>query len=255
MNTRLRKRAVGYLKWVLSELNRLCYDPETQVREVQSSILFKSVIILYHVRRWTIIRSASLDRSAEAYQSQETKAHLYVGEIHAMLEQKLIMRPVQVQSVLQDLDRRLQLVQNHERFCQSIYSLQHSVEFRDLFRRLGAHSVAQASLFKVRHYVGRLGSWTPASQALVRVVTAAPHLLRNFRVRTVRTPSALPNPFTGRDISLRESINRVIPSSSDYRALELVQALSNVELNLQEAFVNRCKHHRYSTPHSSRLAT
>ncbi len=45
MNTRLRKRAVDHLKSVLSELSRLCYDPETEVREVQSSILSKSVII------------------------------------------------------------------------------------------------------------------------------------------------------------------------------------------------------------------
>ncbi len=114
--------------------------------------------------------------------------------------------------MLQDLDRRLQLVQDHERFCQSIYNLSRSVEFRDLFRRLDVNSVTQPSLLKVRHYVGRLGSWTRASQTLVRVVTAAPPLLRNFRVETVPTPPVLPNPFTGRDISLRESINRAISS-------------------------------------------
>lgn len=94
----------------------------------------------------------------------------------------------------------------------------------------------------IRHYVGRLGSWSKSSKVLVRVAHEAPHLFNNYQLGSVANIARAAMPVYDTDLRLRDALARALPK---YDAQLLNRAIKNMQQvskgNIEDIYAERCK--------------
>ena len=125
--------------------------------------------------------------------------------------------------LLQDLGKFEVLKTHHRKLCLYAYSFSSSQSYGHLAQRIkrkDAHPVFS----KLRHHIGRLGSWSKASKLLVHVARTNPNLVRNFRVEALQTPSPTEVPIENLEKQFRAVLTRILPA---YNIAHLEHALGS----------------------------
>ena len=165
--------------------------------------------------------------------------------------------------LLEDLQKLEALPENHIELCSLAYSIRNST-LLEMLNQKHLRSSDTASIWsELRHYIGRLGSWSRASKALLRAAKTFPNLVHGFHVEYLESPPPIAAPIAdemtnvdsalGRMISktetqllhdVREAVetSRVMDISADFRATytdETFKPRIHAELLLLEHFYHR----------------
>jgi hypothetical protein len=96
---------------------------------------------------------------------------------------------------------------------------------------------------KLRHYIGRLGSWKRASKVLVRVANSSPILISSFRIDVVVSPPPIAAPAADSKTSLDSALKRMLPANESNRLEQIREILrdfpvSDVAANFLDAYTD-----------------
>jgi len=81
----------------------------------------------------------------------------------------------------------------------------------------------------LRHYIGRLGSWSAASKVLVRVAQNHPEIFSHCRVEALRSPSRSMPPIKDAETSLQSVLQWMLPLFNSAHIEEVLQSISGTE--------------------------
>ena len=114
---------------------------------------------------------------------------------------------------------------------------------RILCKRHNVHS-SRGIWSDIRHYIGRLGSWTKAAKVLIRGAQRFPQVVENAQVKIVEPngPTDLPDKAHIRDV--KSALGRMLPATQSSLVAELNQILEDANSIAQ---VERQFHEAYST--------
>ena len=89
---------------------------------------------------------------------------------------------------------------------------------------------------RLRHYIGRLGSWSRASKLLLRAANEYPNLLTDFRIEYLSSPPPIPAPTADDKTNLESALRRMISSEEDPRleeAREIVRDVTVMDISAE----------------------
>jgi hypothetical protein len=94
------------------------------------------------------------------------------------------------------------------------------------------HSVSTGSNHwsMLRHYIGRLGSWTRASKILVRVANSSPILVSSFRIGFVVSPPPIAPPAIDPKTSLDSALKRMLPANESDLLKQVREILRDIRV-------------------------
>lgn len=140
------------------------------------------------------------------------------------------------QQLLEDLRSLLQLRDKHHELCEFASSFKSLASLNEL---CGKHQTTTGSSewSTIRHYIGRLRSWSKASKTIVRVAKRYPKLVENFQVQCLTPPSPINPPAADHQTTLVGVINRMF-RKNERELLEQTQAVlrSSRVLDFQATF-------------------
>ena len=123
-----------------------------------------------------------------------------------------------------------------EDICSLAYSLRRSQQLDQVSWHSG--SAGRNEVWSdVRHYVGRLGSWTKAAKVLVKIARSEPSLVDDCTTKQFGLPRPVPAPLADGLTSLDKALVRMLPASAKADRLPNLQAcLENYPVDISSQF-------------------
>jgi hypothetical protein len=120
-------------------------------------------------------------------------------------------------------------------------SLAYSFRSSDLLERLNQRHERSSSLgpstwSRLRHLIGRLGSWSRASKALLRGASVYPNLLTDFSIQYLPSPPPIPAPIEDEKTNLDSALGRMLSKNEGPRleaAREVVRNTKVLDISAQ----------------------
>jgi hypothetical protein len=110
----------------------------------------------------------------------------------------------------------------------------------DELRRKHLTTTGRSEWANIRHYIGRLGSWSKASKIIVHVAKRHPDLVENFRVDCLVTPAPINPPVADHLTNLEGAIRRMLPKHESVRLEHTQEVLrSSRVLDFETAFLDK----------------
>jgi len=115
-------------------------------------------------------------------------------------------------------------VECHVELCTLAYNFRNLASLKVLTQK---HSAATAPSVwsEVRHYIGRLGSWSKASKVLLNVATTYPNLIASFSVDSLVSPPPMAVPGTVQKTNLDSALGRMLQPEQNKLLDELKEIL------------------------------
>jgi hypothetical protein len=79
----------------------------------------------------------------------------------------------------------------------------------------------------LRHYIGRLGSWSKAAKILVRAANRYQDLISGFRVECLESPQPIAAPVADSKTNLDSALGRMLPASETDRLKQIQEIVRN----------------------------
>jgi OTT_1508-like deaminase len=141
--------------------------------------------------------------------------------------------------LLEGLQSLLQLGDKHYELCELASSFKSLASLNELCRKHPT-TTRRTVWSNIRHYIGRLGSWSKASKIIVRVAKRRPELVENFRVKCLTPPNRINLPAADHQTRLEGVLQRMFPKNERER-LEQMQVVlrSSRILNFETEFLEK----------------
>lgn len=127
----------------------------------------------------------------------------------------------------------------HQERCRWAYEFRHG----DTFRQLSAKTTKGASQdvwCSIRHYVGRLGSWSKASRVLVAYARRNPHVFESFQIGVVNGAFKTATPICDEDTAFHHALVRGLPQYNSEHLGRIVQAIqATADVDIATAFMEK----------------
>ena len=127
--------------------------------------------------------------------------------------------------LLEDLQKLEVLPENHIELCSLAYSLRNSTLLEALNQKHLRSGATASPWSELRHYIGRLGSWSRASKVLLRAAKLFPNLLHDFHVEYLESPPPIAAPSADEKTNLDNALGRMIPKSETQRLQDVREAV------------------------------
>ena len=133
------------------------------------------------------------------------------------------------------------LATDPDQLCAYAYQLRRDEPMKILCKRHNVHS-SRGIWSDIRHYIGRLGSWTKAAKILMLGAQRFPQYIENVQVSVVEPngPADLPDKAHIKD--LKGTLRRMLPAEQNAlvaelsRILEDAKSIAEVENQFHEAY-------------------
>jgi OTT_1508-like deaminase len=126
--------------------------------------------------------------------------------------------------LLEDL-QKLDPPENHVELCSLASSLRNSTLPEALNQKHLRSGATVSPWSELRHYIGRLGSWSRASKVLLRAAKLFPNLLHDFHVEYLESPPPIAAPSADEKTNLDNALGRMIPKSETQRLQDVREAV------------------------------
>ena len=128
--------------------------------------------------------------------------------------------------LLEDLQKLEALPENHIELCSLAYSFRNSTLLETLNQRHLRSGTTASMWSNLRHYIGRLGSWSRASKVLLRAAKLFPNLLHDFRVEYLVSPPPIAAPSADAKTNLDNALGRMIPKAENQLLHDVREAVN-----------------------------
>lgn len=118
----------------------------------------------------------------------------------------------------------------YRRRCSTAYGLRHHESFQNLCNN-AENDTLRRGWYWIRHYIGRLGSWSVASRFVVAIARQNPQLLENFQVMPVSKIGRTATRVTHEHMSLKRALLRTLSNYNSELHDSKVQALQSASGN------------------------
>jgi len=116
-------------------------------------------------------------------------------------------------------------VDRHVELCTLAYSFRDLESLKVLTQKKHSATTAPSLWSELRHYIGRLGSWSKASKVLLDVAATHPNLISGFRVNSLVSPPPMAVPGTVQKTNLDSALGRMLPAGQSNRLDQLKEIL------------------------------
>lgn len=145
------------------------------------------------------------------------------------------------EDLLNDIKNMFSSDLTHQERCRWAYDFRSGEASRQLSVKttMGASRETWRS---IRHYVGRLGSWSKASRFLVAFARRHPHIFESFQIGVVRGASQTATPIFGQDTAFHHALVRGLPQYNSEHLDRIVQAIqATSDVDIATAFMEKYK--------------
>jgi hypothetical protein len=126
--------------------------------------------------------------------------------------------------LLEDLQSLVRLQYQHHDLCSFAAQFRSLSALNDLCRKHST-STGRSEWSKIRHCIGRLGSWSRASKIAVRVAKRNPHVVNNFQVYPVPPCPPVIAPAADHKTTLQGLLHRMLPKHENELLRRVWEAL------------------------------
>jgi len=128
------------------------------------------------------------------------------------------------------------LKESHKELCYLAHRYRSLNWFDSLPQRQSAAS-SPPVLSDLRHYIGRLGSWSRAAKILVRVAMTHPNFICEFKVEYLVSPPPSAPPAPDSKTNLESALGRMIPAEEGARLRQVQETLRDIRhFDVSESF-------------------
>jgi hypothetical protein len=214
-NTNPTQKALPHLEWILKQLENSSSASEQEREELEGKITarcieFSKDKVKNYCRKLCILIRILADQP-----DQQGLSHV-LFKVRNSFQRLLLLTTGIVDARLLEGLRKLEALQkNHIELCSLAYSFRNSTLVETLNERHLRSGTTASKWSKLRHYIGRLGSWSRASKVLLCAAELFPNLLHDFHVEYLVSPAPIAAPSADDKTNLDSALGRMIPKAKN----------------------------------------
>jgi hypothetical protein len=131
--------------------------------------------------------------------------------------------------LLEDLQELEKLRYSHLELCSLSYNFRNFGSLQTLSEKHSTGTVPSV-WSELRHYIGRLGSWSKASKIFVCVAKELPQFICGFRVNYLVPPRPVAAPVADSKTSLHSALGRMFQKHESDRLQQVQETLNNFKI-------------------------
>jgi hypothetical protein len=231
-NINPRQKALPHLEWILKQLEDSSSASEQETEELENKITSRCIefskdkVKNYCRRLCSLIRKCVEILASQP--NQQGLSHVLFRVRNEFYRLLLLTTGIADARLLEGLQKLEALRENHIELCSLAYSFRNSTLIETLTQRhLRSGTTAPSMWSDLRHYIGRLGSWSKASKVLLRAAKLFPNLLHDFHVKYLESPPPIAAPGTDDKTNLDDALGRMIPKAEGQRLQDVREAVKN----------------------------
>jgi hypothetical protein len=230
-NINPKQKTLSHLEWILKQLEASSSASEQETEELRNEITarcieFSKDKVKNYCRQLCFLIRKCVEILANQ-SDQQGLSHVLFRVRNSFCRLLLLTTSIADARLLEDLQKLEALRESHVELCSLAYSFRNSTLLETLNQRHLRSGTTAPLWSELRHYIGRLGSWSKASKVLLRAAKMFPNLLHDFHVEYLESPPPIPVPSTDKKTNLDSALGRMIPKAESQRLQDVREAVRN----------------------------
>jgi hypothetical protein len=236
------QKALPHLEWILKQLEDSSSASEQEREELEGKITARCIEFSKDKVKNYCRQLCSLIRSLANPSDQQGLSHVFFKARNSFQRLLLLTTGIADTRLLEDLQKLEALQENHIELCSLAYSLRNSTLVETLNQRHLRSGTTPSTWSELRHYIGRLSSWSRASKVLLRAAKLFPNLLHDFRVEYLISPPPIAAPSADDKTNLDSALGRMVTKDKNQLLHDVREAVKTFTvMDISADFVAKYK--------------